>query len=638
MEPKNAIAAASPTTGTTHVIGEGPPLTPDDIADATSARAATYASTHIGDVVIVDGFGIVVRVRRGCLQLDDGVGEDRRARTVTRAQAGRDVRRVLVLGVGTVTTEAMRWCDEQRLPLVVARPGGAEPYMLGVPVLFDHAGLRCAQALAPYTTVGIEVTRWLLDRRLADQARIARSALGRPDVADGIEAFRPELAEAETTSDALRVEGHAALAYWNGWSGVRATFAPRDKARLPQHWAAFGGRRSPLAAEAPTASNRHAGDVTAGLLNFGYWLAQSEATIALLSMGLDPAMGLCHSNDLNRPAGALDLMEAAGRGAVEEAVLALVGERTLRKASFVESRTGEIRLAAPLAHEVASVLSPVLRQVLGPVAEELAARLLPLVEGRVRISVPTPLSRTRHGRRARPSASSFAPACRGCGVVFPPGERRQRSWCDGCLPEVRRSRDLHEIGPARRRHVARTKPYESAAAAARAEAMRRQTAEQRRWEEAHKGMALPDPSAFDAIRAALAGFRDADIAAAIGVSQSMAGQIRRGRAPHPRHWAALSALAEAGCSSPDVVRRLAAASDPAWFSREVLPRLDGVKLSAIAAACGVNKTTASSWRRGKTAAGPSHWPALGALVGVEVPGPPSASVATRGPRREMAHG
>jgi CRISPR-associated protein Cas1 len=596
---------------------ENPPLTPDDIADAASAREATYAKAQIGDVVIVDGYGVVVAVRRGCLQLDDGVGVHRRTRTVTRAQAGREVRRVLVLGIGTVTTEALRWCDEQRLPLVVARPGGAEPYMLGVPVLYDHAGLRRAQALAPYTPVGIVLTRWLLDRRLADQARVAASLLSRPDVAESIEALRPELASVETTSDALRVEGNAALAYWSGWSAVTATFAPRDRARLPQHWAAFGGRRSPLAAEAPTASNRHAGDVTNGLLNFGYWLAQSEATIALLSMGLDPAMGLCHSNDLNRPAGALDLLEA-GRGEVEEAVLRLVGERTLRKSSFVESRTGEIRLAAPLAHEVASVLSPVLRAMLGPVAEELAARLLPLVEGRTRISVPTPLSRARHGRTARPSAESFAPACRGCGIIFPPGERK-RSWCGACLPEIRRSRDLHEVGPARRRRRASTKPYASEAAAARAEAMRRQTMEQRRWEEAHKGMALPDPSAFEPIRAALTGFRDADVAAAIGVSKSMAGQVRRGKTPHLRHWAALSALAEAGCSSTDAVGRLAAASDPEWFSREVLPRLGAVKLSAILAACGVNKSTASSWRRGKTAPRASHWPALAELVGVPQP-------------------
>jgi CRISPR-associated protein Cas1 len=625
MDTDDAIAVAPPTNPTTRVVGEEPSLTPADIADAAAARATTYAKTQIGDVVIVDGYGVVVSIRRGCLQLGDGVGEHRRTRTVTRAQAGREVRRVLVLGIGTVTTEAMRWCDEARLPLVVARPGSAEPYMFGVPALFDHAGLRRAQALAPYTTVGIEVTRWLLNRRLADQARIAKAALNRPDLSEAIEALRPELAVAETTSDALRIEGNAALTYWNGWSDVSAVFAPRDRDRVAEHWLAFGGRRSPLAAEGPTASNRHAGDVTSGLLHFGYWVAQSEATIALLSMGLDPAMGLCHSNDLNRPAGALDLMEV-GRGAVEEAVLRLVGERTLRKSSFVESRTGEIRLAAPLAHEVASVLSPLLRALLGPAAEELATRLLPLADGRTRVTVPTPLSRARHGR-VRPSpATSFGPACRGCGVIFVP-QGRKRWWCDACLPEIRRTRDLHEVGPARRRRGARTKPYASEAAAARADAMRRQTKEQRRWEEAHKGMALPDSSSFEPIRAALIGFRDADIAAAIGLSESMAGQIRRGKTPHIRHWAALSALAEAGSSSAEVLGRLSAASDPAWFRREVQPRLHAVKLSAIVAACGVNKSTASSWRRGKTAARASHWAALGALVGVAVPAPSPASVA-----------
>ena len=114
---------------------------------------------------------------------------------MTKAQADREVRRVLVLGTGTVTTEAMRFCDEQRLPLIVARPGGAEPYMVGVPVLYDHGGLRRAQALAAYTPLAMDLTRLLLDRRLVDQARIAASLLGRADVAAVVEDRRSALAQ-----------------------------------------------------------------------------------------------------------------------------------------------------------------------------------------------------------------------------------------------------------------------------------------------------------------------------------------------------------------------------------------------------------------------------------------------------------
>ncbi|MHB1582994.1 MAG: CRISPR-associated endonuclease Cas1 [Acidimicrobiales bacterium] len=484
----------------------------------------------------------MVAVRSGCLQLLDGVGKHRRERTVSRAQAGREVRRLLVLGTGVVTTEAMRWCDDQRLPLLVARPGTAQPSVVGAPALFDHGGLRRAQALSVYTPVALEVTRWLLDKRLADQARIAAELLDQKDAATAIEEQRAALGACDSAEDALRVEAKAAAAYWKAWAGVEVTFAPRDRSRVPEHWRTFGGRRSPLSAEGASAVNRHAGDATNGLLNFSYWLAQSEAQIALLSMGLDVSLGFFHACDQNRPAAALDLMEA-GRGVVEEAVLRLVTDRTWRKASFVESRAGEVRLAAPLSHELASALSPVLRETLGPVAEELAASLLPLVEGKARVSVPTPLSRSRHGRsrRDRPPLD-FAPTCRGCGRSLPD---KRRAWCEGCLPEARRLGDLHEVGPARRRQRARTKPYASEAAVARAEAMRRRNAERRAWEEDHKGMRPPEPEAFEAIRAGLHGLSDAAIASALGMSKTMAGQIRRGAVmPHLRHWSALAELAK----------------------------------------------------------------------------------------------
>ena len=44
-------------------------LTPEDIADAAEVRATTYADASVGEVVIVDGYGVVVAVRRGCLEL-----------------------------------------------------------------------------------------------------------------------------------------------------------------------------------------------------------------------------------------------------------------------------------------------------------------------------------------------------------------------------------------------------------------------------------------------------------------------------------------------------------------------------------------------------------------------------------------
>jgi hypothetical protein len=79
-----------------------------------------------------------------------------------------------------VTTDAAAWCAAVGVALVVAGPMG-EPLLTGAPALYNHGGLRRAQVLAPCTDTGMAVTRWLLARRLDDQARILTDLLLRVD-------------------------------------------------------------------------------------------------------------------------------------------------------------------------------------------------------------------------------------------------------------------------------------------------------------------------------------------------------------------------------------------------------------------------------------------------------------------------
>jgi CRISPR-associated endonuclease Cas1 len=514
-----------------------PTLSPEDIADATAARVALYGDDSLGEVVVVDGFGVQVSVRRGCLELSDGVGENRRIRTITRSEAGRTVRRIVVLGVGSVTTEAASWCAAQKLPLVLAKPGSAEPFMVGAPGLFDHGGLIRAQSIAPFTAVGMRVVRWLLDERLGGQARIVGRLLGRDDLAEAIEALREPLSGAETVVDAMAVEGRASELFWPAWQSVEVRFARRDLPRVPDHWRIWSGRASQLN---EGRSNRHATNVINGLLNFGYWMAQSEATIALLAVGLHPAVGLAHSSRQGRPAAALDVLET-GRELVEQTVLELVKDRTLQKRNLVELASGQVNLMPPLAHEVAQVLSPALRDRFGPVVEQMAAMIAEATEAEV--VVPTPLSRARHGKKPKTKAARFARHCHGCGQRMPEG-LKHRSWCNECLPAARKERDLGMVGVPRRRTRPPRRDYATKRDRRRAETMTARVLEQQAWERANQGIARPDPAHFAPIREGLAEVRLDVIAATIAVSRAAASQIRRGQlVPHVRHWQPLAALA-----------------------------------------------------------------------------------------------
>ena len=199
------------------VDGADTPITLAELGDAIEAHQAAYtAEATLGEIVILDGLNVTVRVRSGCLELLDGVHPNRRTRTIARSD--RNVQRIVVLGAGIITTGAMQWCHQRGLPLVVAR-SRTEPTMGGAPALFDHAGLRRAQALAPYVqtargdSLAVSVTRWLIDQRLQDQARIAETMLGREDQAEAIHALRRALTAAHSIDDLLVVEGRAADRY-----------------------------------------------------------------------------------------------------------------------------------------------------------------------------------------------------------------------------------------------------------------------------------------------------------------------------------------------------------------------------------------------------------------------------------------
>jgi CRISPR-associated protein Cas1 len=519
-------------------------LSDEDVAESLALIAETYGDSAVGETVLCDGFGVAVRVRHGELELADGLGPHRRTRRISRAD--RHVKRVIVPGEGYVTTEALTWCDHVGIALAVVDSDGK---VLGAnsPALFDHAGLRQSQAVAPLTSMGVELARFLIDRRLADQARIAK-LMGNPVVSRHIEDQRLAVIDCDNVAALMATEAKAADEYWFSWvSAAEARFASKDARRVPDRWRHFQGRRSPLNEQQ---SNRHAVTPIGALLNYGFKLCEIEATILSLSCGLDPSMGVAHGLRQGRPSFALDIVEA-GRGVVEETVWRLCQQRTFLKADFHEMATGQIRVLAPLSHEFSTNLMPVLRDTLAPVVERVAAMLASIA--RVDVRVPTSLTRSRHGKVPKSPPVRWKPRCRWCARPLP-ANQQTRTYCDACLPQARAQRNLATVGTKGRRRPQR-RDYATDGDARRAERMAAIRAAEQAWERAHRGIRRPDPTEFAAIRDALAGLGLDVIAETIGVSKTAAGRIRRGQlVPHIRHWRLLADLAHV--------------SLPEWSSRE----------------------------------------------------------------------
>jgi CRISPR-associated endonuclease Cas1 len=396
-----------------------------------------------GKVVVVDGYGVQVRVERGRLHVTDGPGAERRERTFSRATHG--IARLVVLGgSGSISLAALRWCLDLGIPvLCIDRDGRI--LSISVPEKED-VRLRRAQALAAVNNLGLEVGRFLLGEKLLRQERVLLEFTSHTELLENFADARRNLEEAETLSELLFAERTGALRYWQAWEDLPLHFRAADRTRIPDHWLRFGRRGSPL-----TASPRSAVTPGNSLLNLSYSLLEAEAIVACLGVGLDPGLGVVHSDVKGRASLALDLLEAV-RPEVDAFVLDLLERRVFRASDFFETDRAIVRVLPPISLELAE-MSTTWARLLAPVAERVAAMLAQAPGSRID-RVPTPLTsdnrRTANAHRRRPRRSrALSPSvpCKLCGQATPHADR---IFCDECIAlpqEERYARTLGLVAP-----------------------------------------------------------------------------------------------------------------------------------------------------------------------------------------------
>jgi CRISPR-associated protein Cas1 len=183
----------------------------------------------------------------------------------------------------------------------------------------------------------VAIVRAIIAAKTANQRTVVRRAL-RDHGAAMVAAERDALAAAERrltdaarrtlaagSVDALRgLEGEAAVVYF----GIFDNLVRGDDAAF-----AFSGRsrRPPL--------NR-----TNALLSFLYAMLGHDCRSALETHGLDPQVGLLHTDRPGRASLALDLMEELRPVLADRLALSLISRRQLKADGFVIEETGGVRL------------------------------------------------------------------------------------------------------------------------------------------------------------------------------------------------------------------------------------------------------------------------------------------------------
>src|SRR5213592_225284 len=125
-------------------------------------------------VITLFGYGIQVRVDRGHLLIEDGIGVERRRLRFPRV--GHGLKRLVVIGSdGMISLAALRWLADQDAAFVMLDRDGSVLATTG-PVRPSDSKLRRAQALAAQTGVDVTIARELIRRKLAGQERVAEKS------------------------------------------------------------------------------------------------------------------------------------------------------------------------------------------------------------------------------------------------------------------------------------------------------------------------------------------------------------------------------------------------------------------------------------------------------------------------------
>jgi CRISPR/Cas system-associated endonuclease Cas1 len=242
---------------------------------------------------VLAGFGIKVRLDRGHLELEDGVGMERR--TIRLARIGHGLRRLVCISDdGFVSLGALKWLADVGISFLMLDRNGKVLFLTGS-VGSSDAKLRRSQALASYNGVGLEICRTLIDAKLQGQEQVLRERLNCQATADTITRFRNKLSSAENFDVIRNLEANAAAAYFSEWRDLPVAWPRADLQRIPEHWRFVGSRQSPL-----TGGPRLAVTPTHAMLNYCFALLEYETRLAISALGLDAGLGMgLHADTAN---------------------------------------------------------------------------------------------------------------------------------------------------------------------------------------------------------------------------------------------------------------------------------------------------------------------------------------------------
>jgi CRISPR-associated protein Cas1 len=315
--------------------------------EAWEQTAARALEKDRGRTLVLAGNGAGLRVEKDALIVTEGYTHYPQSPAVHRLhRAVHGVERIVCLAdSGSLTLDALRWCRDQGIALLLLDQDGALVSVM-TPELVADVALRRRQYEAAITGRDLDVAKWLIREKIRGQ----RDTLARfptlPGAADGVAELDAALASMASPDGArlpniisvMTFEGRASAAYFASWKGYPLKWKERDRKYIPPHWKEVRERHSPLSDSA-----RRAIDPVNAILNYAYGVLEGQCKRALIAAGFDVACGFLHADRQHRDSLVYDVMELF-RPAVDALVLSLLDRTTFTYGDFTRARDGQCRL------------------------------------------------------------------------------------------------------------------------------------------------------------------------------------------------------------------------------------------------------------------------------------------------------
>ena len=310
--------------------------------------------------LILCGHGVRIRVDHNTLLIRNGFTHYPQETEEFRffpGDANLPDRIIILDSDGGISFDALNWMSEQNIEFVRLNWRGEITNVGGRSGYAGNSKLIQAQNNIRGTKTEIELARYLIAEKIDASIQTLKVAVPKSEkrifaiarLTKNLYEIR-DPREQYKLSAILGVEGLCAAAYFGAWHNLPIKWTGLKRKPIPNHWFEIIPRTMSW-----RQGSRNARHPVNAMLNYGYGILANQLRTQIISVGLDPTIGILHGNWRNRIPLVYDLMEPL-RPVVDRAILHFVLSHTFTQGDFTINNLGGCRLNPQMAKTITSLI------------------------------------------------------------------------------------------------------------------------------------------------------------------------------------------------------------------------------------------------------------------------------------------